>query len=217
MQEKVRIAALLGALLALGGCFDDEANDEAAGANPPAHSNQVPVISGSPPTSVVEGEFYEFTPSASDADGDTLQFSIARKPLWADFDPQTGRISGTPTSADVGNFTNITLSVSDGSASADLQAFDISVHAFALGTATLSWYPPTANSDGSALTNLAGYRIYYGRNPNDLTRAIILNNPGLTSYVVENLSPATWYFSMSSVNTEGVESVRTGTVSKTIT
>ncbi|MBM4220223.1 MAG: hypothetical protein FJ171_11500 [Gammaproteobacteria bacterium] len=162
-------------MLVLGGCFDDEIDDETGGANPPGLSNQAPVISGSPSTSVVEGEFYEFTPSASDADGDSLQFSIARKPLWADFNPQTGRISGTPTSADVGNFTNIAISVSDGSASADLQAFDISVHAFAIGAATLSWYPPTTNSDGSALTNLAGYRIYYGRNPNDLTRAIILN------------------------------------------
>ena len=46
--------------------------------------------------------------------------------------------------------------------------FNITVHQIAEGSATLSWMPPTENADGSALTDLAGYRIYYGRNPNTL-------------------------------------------------
>ena len=52
--------------------------------------------------------------SASDADGDTLEFSIARKPAWANFDSATGRLSGTPDAEDVGNFTNIAITVTDG-------------------------------------------------------------------------------------------------------
>ncbi len=76
--------------------------------------------------------------------------------------------------------------------------------------------PPTENADGSSLTNLAGYRIYYGTNPNNLNNTIVLNNPGLTRYVVENLTPAIWHFVMTSVNAEGVESARSGSASKTI-
>ncbi len=50
--------------------------------------------------------------------------------------------------------------------------FDITVNQIALGSATLSWKPPTENADGSALTNLAGYRIYYGRNRDNLTESV---------------------------------------------
>ncbi len=84
------------------------------------------------------------------------------------------------------------------------------------GSATLSWYPPTENGDGSYLEDLAGYRIYYGRSAKKLDRAITIDNPGLTRYVVENLSPARWHFAMTSVNSRGVESKRSETVSKKI-
>ena len=86
----------------------------------------------------------------------------------------------------------------------------------ALGNATLSWMPPTENADGSVLTDLAGYRIYYGRNPNNLTQVVVLDNPGLTRYVIENLTPARWHFAMTSVNAEGTESRRSATATKTI-
>jgi len=84
------------------------------------------------------------------------------------------------------------------------------------GSATLSWYPPTQNVGGSALTNLAGYRIYYGSVANALNQRIELDNPGLTRFVVEDLSPARWHFAMTAVNSRGVESKRSTTVSKTI-
>ena len=44
----------------------------------------------------------------------------------------------------------------------------------------------------------------------------MLDNPGLTRYVIENLTPARWHFAMTSVNQDGVESPRTDTASKTI-
>jgi hypothetical protein len=184
---------------------------------PPASQNTPPTITGLPPSTIIEGEDYQFVPSAADADGDALSFSIRRKPAWADFDPATGRLSGTPNGGDVGNFTNIEISVSDGQASSVLPAFAITVDAIALGSATLSWLPPTENEDGSTLTDLAGYRIYYGRDRNNLTRSIVLNNPGLTNYVIENLAPSIWHFAMTSVNSDGDESTRSTTVSKTIT
>jgi hypothetical protein len=90
------------------------------------------------------------------------------------------------------------------------------VEQIASGTATLSWMPPTENTDGSALTDLAGYKVYYGRSPDSLTQVANIANAGLTTYVIENLSPATWYFSMTSYNSTGIESSRSTAVSKTI-
>ncbi len=221
MESKFSLALILAATMALTGCFDDSSENNLAGnppnnPDPPGASNRAPTISGTPTASVIEGELYEFVPSAADADGDTLAFSIARKPAWATFDQASGRLSGTPDADDVGNFTNIVITVSDGEASATLGDFDITVDAIALGTATLSWNPPTENVDGTALTDLMGYRIYYGRSESQLTRSVVINNPGLTRYVVENLAQANWYFAMTSVNSEGVESRRSQTVSKTI-
>jgi len=88
-----------------------------------------PTIAGTPPTSVTVGSSYSFEPSATDSNGDALSFSVANKPSWASFSIATGELSGTPTSADVGTDSGITISVSDGTASAALPAFSITVAA----------------------------------------------------------------------------------------
>ena len=85
-----------------------------------------------------------------------------------------------------------------------------------LGMVTLSWLPPTQNDDGTTLKDLAGYRIYVGQDPDALSRVIVLNNPGLTRYAVDGLSPATWHFAMTSFNRKGQESTRSATVSKQV-
>lgn len=221
MQSKFPLVWVLGATLLLGGCFDELDDDQnrfgnGDGGGDGSTLNQAPTIVGAPPAHVLEGQSYEFLPTASDPDGDTLEFSVTRKPAWARFDRASGRLWGTPGAGDVGNFTNIAISVSDGRASAALAAFDVSVNQIAAGTATLSWEPPTENDDGSPLTDLAGYRLYYGRNSDNLTQVVVLNNPGLTRYVIENLTPARWFFEMTSINAEGVESGRSPTASKTI-
>jgi hypothetical protein len=113
-------------------------------------------------------------------------------------------------------YANIQVSVSDGQASASLPAFSISVEQLATGSATLSWQPPVERTDGSPLTDLAGYRIYYGNTPDDLRQAVKLDNPGVTTYVVENLSRGTWYFAMTAVDAGGLESDHSSIGSKTI-
>ena len=173
-------------------------------APPPA--NRPPVISGNPPTSVLVDRTYDFRPTASDADGDTLGFAIANKPSWASFDATTGRLWGTPDAADAGSWSGIRITVSDGTASASLASFTIVVEQVALGSVTLSWTPPTQNEDGSPLTNLRGFRIYYGMSAADLTTVVEIANAGVTTAVVENLSPATWYFGVKAYTTDGVES-----------
>ncbi len=172
--------------------------------------NRAPTISGTPATSVTSG-------TASDPDsGQTLTYSITGRPSWATFSTSTGRLSGTPNSTHVGTYSNIVISVSDGSLSATLPAFSITVADVQTGSATLRWTPPTLNEDGSPITNLSGYRIYYGTSSANLSMVLDLPNPGLTSAVVENLSPATWYFAVKAYNTANVESSLSNIASKTI-
>ena len=178
--------------------------------------NTAPKISGTPIKSINASSSYSFQPTASDANGDKLTFSIGNRPSWASFSTSTGKLSGTPTPAQVGTYSSIVISVSDGKASASLPSFSIAVTQNSPGAATLSWLPPTQNTDGSVLSNLSGYRIHYGTSPTALNQTITLNNAGLTTYVIENLSPATYYFGIKSLTSSGGASALSKTVSKTI-
>ncbi|MGH7128879.1 MAG: putative Ig domain-containing protein [Planctomycetaceae bacterium] len=200
-----------------GGSSGDAPGDPPGGEPPPPAQNRAPSISGNPGTSLVVDEDYDFRPAASDPDGDELSFTVRNRPVWATFESATGRLHGTPGAADVGQFSGIEISVSDGSAADALAPFSIEVNDIALGSVTVSWSPPTTNADGTPLSDLAGYRIYYGRSANDLDSAVAIDNPGTTRRVIDNLSPATWYFSMTSINGTGLESVRTQVGSVTIT
>jgi len=96
------------------------------------------------------------------------------------------------------------------------RSVDVSVVVNNTGTALLSWVPSTENTDESVLTDLAGYKIYYGTSPGNYSETITLDNPGLSSYLVESLPSATWYFVMSSYNASNIESSYSGEVSKVI-
>ncbi len=85
-----------------------------------------------------------------------------------------------------------------------------------VGSATVAWTPPTQNEDGSSLTDLAGYRIYYGTNSGNLNLVVDVDNPGLTRYVIENLAGGTWYFGIRAYTSRRTESVMSTIVSKTI-
>jgi hypothetical protein len=196
--------------LTLSGCGSDDSGDVNAGAAQPTSSSSVanrpPTITGSPRSSVMHGTAYTFAPSAVDPDGDTLTFTVSNKPEWATFNANTGQLRGVPTAADVGTTSNVVISVSDGTAIASLASFDVQVVATAIGSATLTWNPPTHNTDGTPLTDLAGYKVYWGTAQGSYPNSVTLNNPGLSTYVVEQLTPATWYFVLSAVNSAGVES-----------
>jgi hypothetical protein len=174
----------------------------------PVPVNSAPTIGGTPATSVEEGANYSFMPSASDADGDTLTFSITGKPAWASFDTSTGALTGMPGAADVGVYDRIAISVTDSLETVSLAAFSIEVVAknSSLGSATLTWIAPTQNEDGTELTDLAGYRLYWGTTPGTYPNSVTIDNPTVTTYIVENLSPGTYEFVATSFNTSGVES-----------
>ena len=71
-------------------------------------------------------------------------------------------------------------------------------------------------TDGSTLTDLAGYRIRYGTSASALTQTIAIDNASVTTYVVEDLAPATWYFAVTAVNSTGSESTYSNVANKTI-
>lgn len=83
-------------------------------------------------------------------------------------------------------------------------------------TATLSWQAPSANTDGTPLTDLSGYRIYYGSSPEQLIHTVQINTVGLQTYVVGDLQPGSWYFAVTAVAANGVESSLSDVVATTI-
>ena len=78
----------------------------------------------------------------------------------------------------------------------------------ATGSANLSWQIPTTNSDGSSLTDLSGYRIYQGTSQStaNLSPIVTLTNASLSMYLVENLGTGTYYFSITAMNSQNIES-----------
>jgi hypothetical protein len=168
-------------------------------------ANRPPVIGGTPPASVTAGSAYSFTPTASDPDGQPLTFSIANRPAWASFSTVTGRLSGTPGASNVGTYSNIVITVSDGQLSDTLGPFSITVRPVSR-TATVSWTPPTTYVDGSPITNLAGFRIFYGQSLITLGNSVTIPSPTITSAVIEALGPGTWYFAVKAYTTADVES-----------
>lgn len=183
-----------------------------------SRDDRPPIVSGSPATSITAGSTYSFRPSGSDPEGRALTWSISNKPSWASFSTRNGALRGTPNASHVGTYSNIVISASDGRNRTSLPAFNVTVTAAGSngGSATLSWIPPTTTTTGAALTNLAGYRIYYGTNRNDLTRTVQVSNAGVTRYVINDLSPATYYFAIRAYTSAGVESESSNVVSKVI-
>ncbi|MGB7904416.1 MAG: putative Ig domain-containing protein, partial [Steroidobacteraceae bacterium] len=183
-----------------------------------AAPNRAPSISGSPVTTAYVGMVYSFQPTASDPDGNKLTFKISMKPAWATFGSTTGMLTGTPSSSQTGTYSNIVISVTDGRVTKALPAFAINVtQAMATTTpVTLSWVPPTQNVDGTTLTNLTGYKVFYGKASGQYPYSVSIGSPSITSAVIENLAPATWYFAIKAITASGTQSDFSTQLSKTV-
>lgn len=192
---------------------------------------------GSPPTSVDVDRYYGFQTWATDTDGRGVSYSIKNKPSWATFDTTYGHLYGTPPTSAAGTYANIVISASDGVSQASLAPFTIVVEGAGgstsgggstgggtttpppssggSGSATLSWQPPTTNTNGSTIKNLAGYSIYYGTSTNNYT-SVKVANPGLTSYTVSDLPAGAYSFAVVAYNSAGEASQYSSVVTKTI-
>jgi len=106
-----------------------------------------------------------------------------------------------------------------GSAAATSQAStnsDTNLPTASSGAITLNWTAPTENTDGTPLTDLSGYDIHYGTKSGNYTQSVSVSNPGIATYVVDNLTPGTYYFSVSAVNSAGTESPLSSEVTATV-
>lgn len=80
---------------------------------------------------------------------------------------------------------------------------------------TVTWSPPSLNTDGTASTDLSGYRITYGTNAANLTTVIDVPGSTVTSKTIVGLSSGTYYFSVVALNAAGVVGMPSLTVVKT--
>jgi len=181
-----------------------------------AAAPQPPKLSGTPAPNVNAGSPYSFTPTASDPAGKPLTFSVQNLPGWASFNASNGALTGTPAAANAGAYTNIVITVSDGTQSASLPAFSITVNQVSNGSATLTWTPVTQNTNGTVLTDLAGYKVYWGTSAGNMSQTVTLANPSLTTYAVTNLSSGTWYFGVAAYASDGTQGMMSNVGSKTI-
>ncbi len=221
-RRLVALVAFASMLAACGGNVDTVGNGNAVTSSTSSTSKSSGTdalsIGGTPATSVVAGQTYTFQPTASGASGTTLTYSIANLPSWATFSAATGALTGTPTDSEMGAYSGIAITVTDGTATAALPTFAITVNASAPepGTATLSWVAPTENTDGTPLTDLAGYRVHYGTSSDALTQTIDVSGATATSLIVTGLDPGTYYFAVTALTSSGQESAPSDTASKTI-
>lgn len=199
---------------------------------PPASVAPI-TIQGTPATNAVVGSAYVFQPSTSQS-GSTVVFYIANEPAWAYFSSETGGLAGIPLASDLGTTHDVTITVSNGTSSAAIGPFDVTVTTPGAvpvsppvspvpppvgptASAALAWQAPTQNTDGSPLTNLAGYHINYGTSANALISRIAVPGAGSTAYVVSGLAAgSTYFFAVTAYDTVGVESAQSNVVSKTL-
>jgi hypothetical protein len=213
LRRALSLASVGVTAVFLAGCLDSGAdtevlNDGTGGNNGGGTgSNQAPTISGSPAGAVTVNQTWSFTPSASDPNGDSLTFSVENAPDWTTFEPPTGTLSGTPDSGDVGMFTDIRITVSDGTLSDTIGPFSVEVTQVALGSVTVSWSLPTLYNDGSSLSgHIDGVNIYYGTAQGNYPNKVAITNIGTTTHVVDNLVPDTYHFVATVVDDQGIES-----------
>lgn len=77
-----------------------------------------------------------------------------------------------------------------------------SVSSASAGQGTVSWSAPTTYTDGTAVSSIAGYKIYYGTTPGSYSNNVSVGNQ--TSYTVSNLADATtYYFAVSAFDNNG--------------
>jgi Fibronectin type III domain len=217
LATSLKLAGFLAVTLLFSGCFDSnsgttpataDVSPPAAGAPQPPVGNLPPVtLEGTPPTSVTIGSTYSFEPTVS-ASSTVVTFKITGQPAWARFDMSNGALSGTPSTLDEGSTGHIVITASNATSTASLTPFTIQVKPARTGSAsaTVSWKAPTENTDGSPVTDLAGYHILYGPSPSELTSTVTVAGAASTTYEIGGLAEGTYYFAVVAYNSAGFES-----------
>jgi hypothetical protein len=229
-----RLATLLIVGFLSGGCSENQHNgtaDITGTAAAPASTPSLPsasisnpataiTLQGVPPTTATVGTDYSFRPTVSQS-GAVITFTATGLPAWLDLDTSTGALSGMPSAKDVGTTGHIAITVSNGGSSASITPFTIRVNSAPSGSSStgsvkLSWMAPTENTDGTPITNLAGYHIYYGAGSGEMTATVTVAGAAATTYTIAGLAAGTYYFSVRAYNSEGVDSDQSNVTNETI-
>ncbi len=158
---------------------------------------------------VAKGTNQQFTATGTYSDSSTQNLTGAV--TWTSSNTATATVSnaagsnGLATPVALGTTTIKAVSGSV-SATTSMTVVDRSV--------TLAWDAATTNTDGTVLTDLAGYKLRYGTSSGNYSNSVTVGAG--TSYVLNNLAPGTYYFAVTAVNTAGVESGFSNEASKTI-
>jgi hypothetical protein len=215
-HPRFAMIAMVAACLALTACKDDVTT---ASTGTPASSSSGQstgvALAGAPLTTATAGSNYLYQPSLTQGSGD-VTFSVAGMPKWATFDSSTGVLTGTPATSDEGKTGPITITATNGTSSASVGPFTIQVNAPTAATVSLAWNAPTTNADGTPITGLAGFHIYYGTTAGALSTTVNVSSPSTTTYVVKGLTHGTYYFSVVAYNTSGQDSKSSNMATTTI-
>ena len=83
-------------------------------------------------------------------------------------------------------------------------------------TAQLTWTAPVKNTDGSTLTDLAGYGLYWWQGAGAAVKRQDITSPGTLTFTTPALAAGAWNFAIDAVNGMGTRSSISGTAVKTL-
>ena len=113
----------------------------------------------------------------------------------------------------------VTYAQTGGSGSINMQAAALSqatVPQPTTGSAILTWQPPALNTDGSPLADLAAFKVYWGTTQGTYSQSTKISNAAARTYTVSGLTKGTWYFVVTALNAQGLESPYSNVWSKTV-
>lgn len=185
-----------------GGSASSDATVDVGSATAPAPT----VTIGANPSTVTSGSTSLISWSSSNAT------ACSGTGAWSGSEAVSGSVTTAALTADA-TFA-LTCTGAGGTAS---QSTTVSVTAPPVtGYATLSWSPPTTNTDGTPVTTLSGYHIYYGNSASALSQSVPVSGATATSVEITGLAAGTWYFAVAADATDGTESAQSAVASKTI-
>jgi hypothetical protein len=120
--------------------------------------------------------------------------------------------------ADAAATLRVTYTQTAGPGSINMQAAALSQAGLPLptGSAILTWQPPALNTDGSPIADLAAYKVYWGTTQGTYPQSAQISNAAAGTHTVTGLARGTWYFVVTALNTQGVESSYSNVWSKTV-
>jgi high-affinity Fe2+/Pb2+ permease len=72
------------------------------------------------------------------------------------------------------------------------------------------------NTNGTPVTPLKGYTIYYGTSASSLKQSVVVSGASTTRFIVTGLASGTWYFAVAADAADGTQSAMSNVGSKTI-